>query len=78
MYTNGQPAGEVAKFIKFVLSPAGQKLVAKEGFVPLPGTKEKSKKEKQIIFRLNVIPRKTSFKNMPWRPSARGIVTCSK
>jgi phosphate transport system substrate-binding protein len=35
MYTNGQPAGEVADFLKFVLSPAGQKLVAKEGFVPL-------------------------------------------
>ncbi|MCX5847024.1 MAG: phosphate ABC transporter substrate-binding protein, partial [Deltaproteobacteria bacterium] len=37
MYTNGQPTGEVANFIKFVLSPAGQKLVAKEGFVPLTG-----------------------------------------
>ena len=35
MYTNGQPAGEVDSYIKFVLSPAGQKLVAKEGFVPL-------------------------------------------
>jgi phosphate transport system substrate-binding protein len=37
MYTNGQPIGEAANFIKFVLSPAGQKLVAKEGFVPLTG-----------------------------------------
>jgi phosphate transport system substrate-binding protein len=37
MYTNGQPTGEVANFIKFVLSPAGQKLVAKEGFVPVAG-----------------------------------------
>jgi len=35
MYTNGEPRGETAKFIKFVLSPEGQKLVAKEGFVPL-------------------------------------------
>jgi len=35
MYTNGQPKGEVANFLKFVLSPAGQRLVAKEGFVPL-------------------------------------------
>ena len=42
---NGQPAGETAKFIKFVLSPAGQKLVAKAGFVPLAGEKEKSKKK---------------------------------
>jgi phosphate transport system substrate-binding protein len=44
IYTNGQPSGETAKFIKFVLSPAGQKLVAKTGFVPLAGSKEKSKK----------------------------------
>ncbi|HUH64839.1 MAG TPA: phosphate ABC transporter substrate-binding protein, partial [Syntrophales bacterium] len=35
MYTNGEPSGEVANFIKFLLSPAGQKIVAKEGFVPL-------------------------------------------
>jgi phosphate transport system substrate-binding protein len=35
MYTNGEPRGETAKFIKFVLSPEGQKLIAKEGFVPL-------------------------------------------
>jgi phosphate transport system substrate-binding protein len=37
MYTNGQPIGEAANFIKFVLSPDGQKLVAKEGFVPVAG-----------------------------------------
>jgi phosphate transport system substrate-binding protein len=37
MYTNGQPTGEVASFIKFVLSPSGQKIVAREGFVPLAG-----------------------------------------
>ena len=40
MYTNGEPKGETAKFIKFVLSSAGQKLVAKEGFVPLPADKK--------------------------------------
>jgi phosphate transport system substrate-binding protein len=39
MYTNGRPKGETAKFIGFVLGPAGQKLVAQEGFVPLPGRK---------------------------------------
>jgi phosphate transport system substrate-binding protein len=39
MYTNGEPKGETAKFIKFVLSPTGQKIVAKEGFVPLPKKK---------------------------------------
>ena len=47
MYSSGQPTGETAKFIKFVLSPTGQKLVAKEGFVPLPMAKEKSKKGKR-------------------------------
>jgi phosphate transport system substrate-binding protein len=35
MYTNGEPKGETAKFIRFVLSADGQKIVAKEGFVPL-------------------------------------------
>jgi phosphate transport system substrate-binding protein len=49
MYTNGKPEGVVADFIKFVLSPAGQKLVAKEGFIPLTAeAKEKpSKKDKK-------------------------------
>jgi phosphate transport system substrate-binding protein len=36
MVTNGKPRGETAKFIDFVLGPAGQALVKKEGFVPLP------------------------------------------
>jgi phosphate transport system substrate-binding protein len=39
MFTNGQPKGETAKFIRFVLSPEGQALVKKEGFVPLPRKK---------------------------------------
>jgi len=47
MYTNGEPAGETAKFIKFVLSPAGQKLVEKDGFVPLTGIKSKATKTKK-------------------------------
>jgi phosphate transport system substrate-binding protein len=34
-YTNGAPKGETVKFIRFVLSPAGRKIVAKEGFVPV-------------------------------------------
>ncbi len=41
MYTNGAPKGETAKFIMFVLGSAGQKIVAKEGFVPLPGAVKK-------------------------------------
>jgi ABC-type phosphate transport system substrate-binding protein len=39
MVTNGKPRGETAKFIDFVLGPAGQALVKKEGFVPLPAKK---------------------------------------
>lgn len=45
MYTNGQPAGETAKFIRFILSPAGQDLVAKAGYVPLDGAADRSKKK---------------------------------
>ncbi|OGP90644.1 MAG: phosphate ABC transporter substrate-binding protein [Deltaproteobacteria bacterium RBG_19FT_COMBO_43_11] len=39
MYTNGKPKGEVAKFIAFLKSTAGQSIVAKEGFVPIKGVK---------------------------------------
>jgi phosphate transport system substrate-binding protein len=39
MFTKGEPKGETARFIKFVLSPAGQALVKKAGFVPLPKKK---------------------------------------
>jgi len=46
MYTNGEPTGEVAKFIAFVKSAEGQKIVAKEGFVPLV-TLKKSKGDKK-------------------------------
>jgi phosphate transport system substrate-binding protein len=44
MYTNGEPTGEVAKFIAFVKSVEGQKIVAKEGFVPLVDVKKAGKK----------------------------------
>jgi phosphate transport system substrate-binding protein len=46
MYTNGEPTGEVAKFIAFVKSAEGQKIVAKEGFVPLSDVKKTSPKKK--------------------------------
>ncbi|HOG18530.1 MAG TPA: phosphate ABC transporter substrate-binding protein [Syntrophales bacterium] len=36
VYTDGQPSGTTAKFLQFILGAEGQKLVAKEGFVPLP------------------------------------------
>jgi phosphate transport system substrate-binding protein len=46
MYTNGEPTGETAKFIAFLKGPEGQKIVAKEGFVPLVASaKAKSSKK---------------------------------
>jgi len=41
MYTNGTPKGETAKFIAFVLGSEGQKIVAREGFVPVAGAGKK-------------------------------------
>lgn len=35
MFTNGWPEGDVMSFINFVVSPAGQKIVKEEGYVPL-------------------------------------------
>jgi phosphate transport system substrate-binding protein len=35
MYTNGEAKGDVAKYLDFVKSAEGQKIVVKEGFVPL-------------------------------------------
>ena len=47
MYTNGEPTGQVAKYISFVKSAEGQKIVAKEGFVPLAEVKNSVKKDKK-------------------------------
>jgi len=35
MYSNGQPAGVQKAYIDWILSPAGQKVVEEQGFVPL-------------------------------------------
>ena len=35
LYTAGDPTGELKDYINWILSPAGQKIVEKEGFVPL-------------------------------------------
>ena len=35
VYTNGKPAGNVQRFVDFLLSPEGQKLVVNEGFVEI-------------------------------------------
>ncbi len=34
-YTNGEPSGLAKEFLDFTLSPAGQKIVAQVGFVPI-------------------------------------------
>ncbi|MDD5712276.1 MAG: PstS family phosphate ABC transporter substrate-binding protein [Smithellaceae bacterium] len=39
MYTNGEPKGETANFLKFMKGAQGQKIVKEEGFVPLPHKK---------------------------------------
>ena len=36
MYSDGEPEGLMKAFLDWVLGPAGQQLVADEGFVPLP------------------------------------------
>ena len=35
LYTVGEPTGELKEYIDWILSPEGQKIVEKEGFVPL-------------------------------------------
>ncbi|MBN2272315.1 MAG: phosphate ABC transporter substrate-binding protein [Sedimentisphaerales bacterium] len=39
MYTLGQPAGHVKEYIDWILSPAGQEIVKKEGYVPVSAVK---------------------------------------
>jgi len=46
MYTNGEPEGHMAKYIAFVKSADGQKIVTKEGFVPLLVAVKKTGKKK--------------------------------
>jgi phosphate transport system substrate-binding protein len=36
MYTPGQPAPHVQKYLDWILTPAGQKIVEESGYVPLP------------------------------------------
>lgn len=37
VYTLGEPQGEIKKYIDWMLSPAGQKIVEESGYVPVPG-----------------------------------------
>jgi phosphate transport system substrate-binding protein len=47
MYTDGDTTGDVAKYIAFVKSAEGQKIVVKEGFVPLVDAKKAGKTNKK-------------------------------
>ncbi|MCX5848466.1 MAG: phosphate ABC transporter substrate-binding protein [Deltaproteobacteria bacterium] len=47
MYTDGDAKGDVAKYLDFVKSAEGQKIVVKEGFVPLVGAKKAGKTNKK-------------------------------
>ncbi len=44
MYTNGDPQGDIAKYLAFVKSSEGQKIVAQNGFVPLDRPKKPGQK----------------------------------
>ena len=35
MYTLGQPEGAEKEYIEWILSPAGQEIVAKSGYIPV-------------------------------------------
>lgn len=35
MYTNGEPTGAIADYMAWIRGPAGQKIVADLGFVPI-------------------------------------------
>ena len=35
LYTTRQPEGKIKKFVDWVLSPAGQKIVEQSGYIPL-------------------------------------------
>jgi len=39
LYTNGEPSGDVAKLVNFILSDEGQKIVASVDYVPLKAVK---------------------------------------
>lgn len=46
LYTNGEPSGDVAKLVNFILSDAGQKIVASVDYVPMKGSAAKGAPKK--------------------------------
>ena len=47
LYTNGEPTGDVAKFVNFLLSDAGQKIVASVDYIPVKMPKDAKKADKK-------------------------------
>lgn len=47
LYTNGEPTGDVAQLVNYILSDAGQKIVSQVDYVPLKATKGDAKKGKK-------------------------------
>lgn len=47
LYTNGEPSGDVAKLVNFILSDAGQKIVASVDYVPVKASAATAKKAKK-------------------------------
>jgi phosphate transport system substrate-binding protein len=45
LYTNGEPTGDVAALVKYILSDAGQKIVADVDYIPLKAPKAKKGKK---------------------------------
>ena len=42
VYTLGEPQGEVKRYIEWMLSPAGQRILEENGYVPLPAAQRGS------------------------------------
>ena len=40
MYTVGRPTGQIAKYLEWIASSAGQEIVAKLGFVPYDASRQ--------------------------------------
>ncbi len=38
MYTLGEPGGEIRRYIEWILTAAGQRIVEENGYIPVPGT----------------------------------------
>jgi phosphate transport system substrate-binding protein len=47
LYTNGEPSGDVAKLVNYILSDVGQKIVAQVEYVPLKAVKAAGKAPKK-------------------------------